>query len=652
MSASTIPKSKGQGQVSPLNAKVENNNLPPKDNGLHHLINEQAAKDAWVLLLVFRCVNALAVRTFFQPDEYFQALEPAWQMAFGPQSGAWITWEWHHQLRSSLHPAMFAVVYFVAEKAMSFLSFFPQFKAMILAVLPNLVQAYFAALGDYYTWQLAERIYGTGTKVSGAVFWMSLFSPWQWFCSTRTFSNCLETTLTITALYFWPWGVSTETVLGKGSDASQLVEQSEVLPVSPTTNSVFKTTKSVKHLRISLLLAGLACILRPTNGLIWFSILMPTFIGLFASTKRVTISDYTILLREGLLCGSAVLLLSMTSDRIYYGEWTFPPYQFLYFNISQDLAVFYGRNDWHYYLSQGLPLLLTTYTPFALVALYQSTSLPSSNIRYLFTTTIFLTLGSLSLISHKEVRFIYPLLPLLHILTAPTISAFFQPEATTDTKLTTKITTSLSPPPTRRKALYTLIILNLLIAGYTSLIHQRGVLTLTTFLRHEYESLALDGRGRLLSSPLAGIDDAIPKTSTYTDTETFVAFLMPCHSTPWRSSLIHPGLKAWALTCEPPVHLPPGSERDGYRDEADRFYDDPEGFLTREVGGRERPWPRYVAGFEGVEGVLRKWYEGDVGRKGFSMRERWRTGNSHWHDDERRKGDVVVWEFVDGSTAA
>lgn len=77
--------------------------------------------------------------------------------------------EWHHQLRSSLHPALFAIVYFVADKAMSLISFFPQFRAMILAVLPNLVQAYFAAAGDYYTWQFAERLYGTGTKVSGAV---------------------------------------------------------------------------------------------------------------------------------------------------------------------------------------------------------------------------------------------------------------------------------------------------------------------------------------------------------------------------------------------------------------------------------------------------------------------------------------------------
>lgn len=43
-------------------------------------------------LIVFRIFNALSIKTFFQPDEYFQSLEPAWQIAFGADSGAWITW--------------------------------------------------------------------------------------------------------------------------------------------------------------------------------------------------------------------------------------------------------------------------------------------------------------------------------------------------------------------------------------------------------------------------------------------------------------------------------------------------------------------------------------------------------------------------------
>lgn len=43
-------------------------------------------------LLLLRLLNAALVWTFFQPDEYFQSLEPAWAAAFGPDSGAYTTW--------------------------------------------------------------------------------------------------------------------------------------------------------------------------------------------------------------------------------------------------------------------------------------------------------------------------------------------------------------------------------------------------------------------------------------------------------------------------------------------------------------------------------------------------------------------------------
>jgi GPI mannosyltransferase 3 len=51
-----------------------------------------SAQHVFLFLLAFRIVNALTLRTFFQPDEYYQSLEPAWQLAFGPNSGAWLTW--------------------------------------------------------------------------------------------------------------------------------------------------------------------------------------------------------------------------------------------------------------------------------------------------------------------------------------------------------------------------------------------------------------------------------------------------------------------------------------------------------------------------------------------------------------------------------
>lgn len=46
----------------------------------------------FALLLALRVANALSLRSFFQPDEFFQSLEPAWQLAFGDRAGARITW--------------------------------------------------------------------------------------------------------------------------------------------------------------------------------------------------------------------------------------------------------------------------------------------------------------------------------------------------------------------------------------------------------------------------------------------------------------------------------------------------------------------------------------------------------------------------------
>ncbi len=53
--------------------------------------------------LLFRVVVALLTRTFFQPDEYFQSLEPAHRFVFG--YGA-LTWEWFASIRSIVYPAL------------------------------------------------------------------------------------------------------------------------------------------------------------------------------------------------------------------------------------------------------------------------------------------------------------------------------------------------------------------------------------------------------------------------------------------------------------------------------------------------------------------------------------------------------------------
>jgi len=339
----------------------------------------------------------------------------------------------------------------------------------------------------------------------------------------------------------------------------------------------------------------------------------------------------------------------------------------LYFNIAQSLAVFYGRNDWHYYASQGYPLLLTTFLPFGIVGIYQSLFPPDvppqySNysatikaIKYQLATTTVMVPLTLSFISHKEVRFIYPLLPLLHILAAAPFTTFFLPAVSPVIPRSSR----LQP---KRYLLGVLFLVNIIIAVFTTTSHQTAPLTVMSYLRTQHSE-------NYLSQPPSGFLAPAPSTMT-------VGFLMPCHSTPWRSHLVHSSLKAWALTCEPPVDLNT-SQRAIYLDEADQFYAAPKDFLARTLGnppvseqrktswfgwfsgrreinegfggadmveagawdGREgrKRWPEYLAFFEQMEPIMK------TVLKGSAYRDCWRGWNSYRHDDWRRKGDMIVW---------
>ena len=395
-----------------------------------------------------------------------------------------------------------------------------------------------------------------------------------------------------------------------------------------------------------------------------------------------------------------ILALSHGLDRIFYGVWTFPSARFFGFNVVQNLAVFYGRNRPDYYLTEGLPLLMMTALPFALVGLYQAArSKPveqepesknnqakssnreqnaavqqrPANALQPLAVVVIVMIGGLSLIGHKEIRFLYPLFPILILLAARPVHQFF----------------AFTPFPhpllaSKKLLLAYMVIVNAVVAIYLSYIHQRGPIAVMAYLRTQFLAVNTDvfvfetrqvAPMSLFSFTMLHVAKAMgwetPRIEPLRGIS--AAFLMPCHSTPWRSHFVHPEIRAWALTCEPPIGLY-GVEREAYMDEADEFYEDPGAWLrsnmspvpTKErpwedVGwdrrelvagngsesgdsaGGKRPWPRYVVFFEQLEPVMQEVIGGGQSR----YEECWRTFNTHWHDDWRRKGDVIVW-CVDG----
>ncbi|KAM9924793.1 hypothetical protein OXX80_011109, partial [Metschnikowia pulcherrima] len=177
---------------------------------------------AWLCVFVFRLLNAFSIKTFFQPDEYFQALEPAHRLVFGY---GYLTWEWHEALRSSLHPLLYAAAY------KAFDVFMPESWAVIAA--PKITGALIATVSDIYVYKLARK-YWRNQGVANTALAMSLLSSWNWFVSTRSFSNNLEMALTVAGLSYWPW------------------HHYKLMP-----------------LLMSCFLGFLSCIVRPTNAILW-----------------------------------------------------------------------------------------------------------------------------------------------------------------------------------------------------------------------------------------------------------------------------------------------------------------------------------------------------------------------------------------------
>ena len=87
---------------------------------------------------------------------------------FASQKPADIEKEWRNRLRSAIHPMIFAAVYSIASALSQLLQLSPVYRADVLIAAPKVLQAVFAALGDYFTWRLAGKVYGAASNEAWA----------------------------------------------------------------------------------------------------------------------------------------------------------------------------------------------------------------------------------------------------------------------------------------------------------------------------------------------------------------------------------------------------------------------------------------------------------------------------------------------------
>lgn len=500
-----------------------------------------SSKKIFLICLIFRITNSLFVQTYFNPDEHWQALEVAHRITFGYGH---LTWEWTKGIRSYLHPMIFAVLYKV-------LSLLHLDTPLFMIKAPRLFQSLLSAFGDLYLFKLSHVLYG-GHVANWALF-AQLTNWFMFYCITRTLSNSLETVLTVVSLYYWP---SLRTNLTKMPPGSRTW---------------------------ALLAAALACAIRPTSAIIWVYVGITEFFGSHNKLKFIFLQVVPI--------GSVVLGLTFILDRLMYGSWVLVPLNFLKFNFLSSGGDYYGTHPWHWYFTQGFTVMIFTFLPFMVLGIIQSKNWKLSGL-------ILWVLALYSVLGHKEFRFVLPVLPLALLFSGYSLAKLSQQQHSSNKKSNkNKSFWKIKP------ALFFLLVTNIPMALYMTMVHQRGTEDVMNYL-------AKEANQRNVKS---------------------VLFLMPCHSTPFYSTLHH-NIPMRFLDCSP-------SEIKGIQDESDRFVMDPIGFVSEYV----KNWapPSHIVLFDTEEKYIKDFLFSH------SFKEIKRFFHAHFKVDRDLQASVVVYALLD-----
>ena len=572
----------------------------------------------FLLICAYRLANAWMVRTQFDPDEYWQTLEPSYCLVFSSQDpgqgddtqrtrGCALTWEWTRRLEErdgdepcrsgsqtesakcsankllqrALHGPVRSYVsllptygYYLACRALfrwtdvdeapflgfgeedpdmfgrmrlltrlfsaSVKSFIRRNATYIVAKGPVYVHAILvAAPTDLCTYLIAERLSKLQKgRVSGRdaskipiwrtwPFWALVCSLTSWFhgyALIRTYANSFEAvclSVGVAMLHRELFGVAGEAESsGKSCNNHQL------------------------QAKLAFVLGGLSACVRFTSLAAWIPI---GCIVAYRKASSFQTSFYKSM--AGTLFGLCALygltgvVLGCTVDRIFYGFWAVPSLGNFHFNVIQGNGSLYGTHPFLWYFYAGLPAICGALLPFLVSSATDATAGRSRPYQDTSSFTLFaiilpyIALHSVS--THKEFRFLLPILPLVCILAGRKIS---------------RIVEGVGSPTHAQLWRCKLLFNGLLVSNfphliYLSMIHQRGPIALNQFLSARMEESA----------------------RSYS-----VHYLMGCHSAPVYSHLHIPSSNVTVLhlDCSPACR----SDEEAIC-ESDAFTRGPFGFL-------------------------------------------------------------------------
>ncbi|CAB9497012.1 GPI mannosyltransferase 3 [Seminavis robusta] len=511
----------------------------------------------------FRLLNTFLVQSFFDPDEFWQTLEPAYCQVFWANNQhkssslnldcEGYTWEWKRRpmdktslsfldrsfqgpIRSYLSVLPFHFFYLWLEKrkwdSHFWVSQGPKWLMAIMAAAPT----------DVAVWILAHWT----TSVSEEPYYCLFCSMASWFHGytlVRTYSNTMETTLlTISMVLLAP------EILGKKNTAMYCTMSSTIrhclcfLLGGCSVAMRFSSIAAWVPMGVILAIQQSQESTQQSSATAWYSKLQPALVTLLGTCA---------------VFGAMGIGIACVVDYCVYGFWTIPFLGSFHFNVLLGNSALYGSHPWHWYITAGIPAITGLWLPFVLNDLWLlvvAKSPPPNNTMARRNVWIIIATYALahSLSGHKEFRFLLPILPLFCLQAGPHVRSL--------------VLWLSKARATNGLVMFWLALLflpNLIALLYLGLFHQNAPIS----VNHKIAAMAQEY-------------STMQQSESHSRHTFSVHYLTgACHSTPLHSYLHGPGpvrFSTWSLDCSPSCRSDPK-----ILCESEQFAKDPVGFVDQ-----------------------------------------------------------------------
>lgn len=373
---------------------------------LHQILFQDRPGLLFGCLVAFRLVNVFFIRSAFDPDEYWQTLEPAYCTVFADnfvncsthESCCHLTWEWTRRAKLDeywweqlLHgPVRSYVSVLPTDLFYRLLRRLGSATHSWVARGPMIVQAItVAAPIDWMVWFIARQVYHSTPGLAEWTLFSSLTSWFGAFCWVRTYANCQEALLLLVAITL----------------ALQNEKRWEPL---------------------MFFLGGISIAIRFTA----VAAFVPLGIVLALQRRKLWSSRVIFLIRICAGCGILGMVVPLLVDRVFFGFWALPFLGNFHFNALLGMARIYGEHSWPWYWIAGIPAVAGLLTPTLPHSFFWTAkSRDQSNMLTLMRVVALCYIMVLSMSPHKEFRFLLPVLPILVILSAPLLKHILRKHA-------------------------------------------------------------------------------------------------------------------------------------------------------------------------------------------------------------------------------